>query len=214
MTDHNLFQEIQEDLDRQKLEAFWKKYGFWIIVAALGLVISTASSTAYRSWRDDRDRKQTTAFLSAASVRPDPAQTVAALQKYAGENAGANLASYALLRAGAAAVEKNDREAAIGLFDKAAADSSADPAFRDLGVLLSVQMQLDKGDPAALSSRLAPLVSEKAPWRFSALEAQALLALRADNKAGAKKIFTELSQDPRAPQSISARASDILRTLN
>jgi hypothetical protein len=50
MTEHNLFQEVQDDLERQKLEAMWKRYGGWLIAAALAIVLATAGSTAYRSW--------------------------------------------------------------------------------------------------------------------------------------------------------------------
>jgi hypothetical protein len=214
MTEQNLFQEIQEDLDRQKLEALWKKYGFWIIVAALGLVLSTASSTAYQSWRAGHDMRLTSELLSASRLLPDASKNIEALQKFAEENKKEGHASWALLRAGALALNRGDIPGAIQFFDKVAADVHADPAFRQLGALLSVQAQMDDGKAAELSVRLQPLAAEGAPWQFSAQEAQAYLALRAGEKAKARQIFTDLSQDSRAPRSISARASDILRTLN
>ena len=52
MTQHNtLFQEIDEDLDRQKMEAMWKRYGSWVIIFALAIVIVTAGTVAYNSWK-------------------------------------------------------------------------------------------------------------------------------------------------------------------
>jgi hypothetical protein len=214
MTEQNLFQEVQEDLERQKLEALWKKYGFWIIVAALGLVVSTASSTAYRSWKANHDMRMTAALLSASLVLPDASKSAEALQKFAEEYPKEKHAALALLRVGALALGQDDKPKAIKFFDKVAGDVSADPAFRQLGALLSVQAQLDSGNPAELSVRLQPLAANESPWRFSAQEAQAYLALRAGDGARAKQIFTELSQDARTPQSIASRASDILRTLN
>jgi hypothetical protein len=214
MTEHNLFQEVQEDLERQKLEALWKKYGFWIIVAALGLVLSTASSTAYRSWRADHDARLTAELLSASRLLPDTSKNIDALQKFAEEYSKEGHASLALLRAGALALNRGDNSKAIQFFDKVAADVHADPAFRQLGDLLSVQAQMDSGNPAELSMRLQPLVVEGAPWQYSAQEAQAYLALRTGEKAKARQIFIDLSQDSRAPRSLSTRASDILRTLN
>jgi hypothetical protein len=214
MSEHNLFQEVQEDLERQKLEALWKKYGPLIIIAALGIVISTASSTAYRSWKADRDRRVTTALLSATRASADASKNIDSIQKFADENAGSNEASMALLRAGALALDAEDRLKAIQFFDKVAADAKADPAFRQLGELLSVQAQLDSGTPAELSARLQPLTAGDAAWRYSALEAQATLALRAGERKKAEDIFSELSKDPHAPRSLAARASDLLRTLN
>jgi hypothetical protein len=214
MTEHNLFQEVQEDLERQKLEALWQKYGLWIIVLALGLVVSTASSTAYRSWKADHDQKLTSALLSATQDSLDPAKSIDLLQKFAEENAKERLASFALFREGVLALDRDDKAKAIEAFDKVAADTHAEAAFRQMGTLLSVRVQLDSGDPADLSARLQPLTEARAAWSFSAREALAYLALRTGDKGKAKQIFTELSQDARAPQSIRMRATDILRTLD
>lgn len=214
MTELNIFQEVKEDLERQKLEALWKKYGIWVIVAALGVVVATASSTSYRSWKAGHDRQATSALLSATQGVSDAGKSIEMLQKFADGHAGVGLSDLALLHAGALAVDQNDKAKAIPLFDKVAADAKADPAFRQLGDLLSVRAQLDSGDAAAMSARLQPLTVEGAAWRFSALEDQGYLALRAGDKAKAKQIFTDLSQDSRAPQGISTRASDLLRSLN
>ena len=214
MTNQNLFQEVEEDLERQKLEALWKKYGFWIIVAAIGVVLSTASSTAYRSWKADHDMRLTADFLSAARLLPDTTKNIAALQNFVNEHAKERHASLALLRAGALALRRDDKAKAVDFFDKAAADTHADPAIRQLGALLSIQAQLDSGSPADLSVRLQPLLNEDSAWRFSAREAQAYLALRQNDASKAKQILTDLSQDTRAPRSIASRAADVLRTLN
>ncbi len=212
MTQNNLFQEVDEDLDRQKLEALWKKYGFWIITLAIGIVVWTASSTAYRSWRAQRAQQTTSAFLAASSV--EASKGIESLQHFAQTHKSASLGALALLRAGALAADRGDKAGAIAIFDKIAADAEADPVFRQLGDLLSAHMQLDTDDAVALAARLQPLTAEGAPWRYSALEQEGYLALRTGDKAKARRLFTELSQDAQAPQGISARAADILRVLD
>jgi hypothetical protein len=214
MTEPNLFQEVQEDLERQKLEAMWKQYAGWIVAAALAVVLATAGSTAYRSWHAERQQKLTSELLTATKSDPDAVKNMAALQKFADDNAGTTYAAFALLRAGALAAEQNDKAKAAQYFDAATNDTKADPAFRQLGDLLSVQVQMDGGDPATLSARLDPLTVEHGAWRFSALEQQGYLALRMGDKDKARKIFTDLSQDVSAPQSIVARAADIAHSLN
>jgi len=214
MTEHNLFQEVQADLERQKLEALWKQYGIWVAIVALGIVLATASSTAYRSWKTERDQQLTTGLLAATKANTDLAKSIDELQKFVDANPTTGHADIALLHAGALAVDQGDKTKAAAFFDKVANDTNADPAFRQLGDLLSVQVQMDNGDPTILAARLQPLTEERAPWRYSALEEQGYLALRAGDKAKARQIFADLSQDARAPQSIGARASDILRSLN
>ncbi len=212
MTHNNLFQEVEEDLDRQKLEALWKKYGFWVITLAIGIVIWTASATAYRSWRADRAQQTTAAFLDASSA--EASKSLEALQKFADAHKGADLGTLALLRAGASSADKGDKAKAIATFDAVAADAKADAVFRQLADLLSVQLQIDTGDAVVLRKRLQPLTAEGAPWRYSAFEKDGLLALRSGDKAKARQTFAALAQDERAPKSIAARATDLLRILD
>jgi len=214
MTDNNLFQEVQEDLERQKLEAMWKQYGGWVLAFALAVVLATAGMTAFRSWKAERDQRLTSGLLAATEPTADVAKNIAALQSFADQNPGTNQSAFALLKAGALAADQNDKTKAAQFFDAASADAKADDAFRQLGTLLSVQTQMDGGDANALSARLQPLTADHAPWRFSALEMQGYLALRAGDKDQARRILTILSQDASAPKTISARATDILRSLD
>ncbi|MDE1901445.1 MAG: tetratricopeptide repeat protein [Alphaproteobacteria bacterium] len=214
MTERNIFDELQEDFERQRLENLWKKYAPAVIAAALAIVIATAGMSAWRTWKTDRDQKLTNAYIDAAQEDQDAAKSVDLLQKFAAAHPGTDLGAFALLRAGAQQAEQGDAAKAAASFDAVANDAKADPAFRQLGTLLSVRAQMDTGDAAALSARLDPLTADGAPWRYSALEAQAYLALRAGDTAKAKKIFTDLSQDARVPQDIAARAGDIVRSFH
>jgi len=215
MTEHDLFQEVKEDLERQRLEALWKQYGLWVVVAAFCIILATGGGSAYRSWKQSHEQGLTTGLLSADKTGgADVDKNIESLQQFANGNTGTAESDMALLRAGELALEESDKAKAVTFFDKVASNSKADIAFRQLGDLLSVQAQMDTGDVALLSARLQPLTAERATWRYSALEIQGYLALRLGDAAKAKQIFTDLSQSASAPQSIAARAADILRSLN
>jgi len=214
MTEHNIFQEVQEDLERQRIEALWKRYGSLIMTLALVIVLGTAGASAYRSWHAQHNQKLTDAYLEAAKQDSNPDKAIPLLEQFADSNPGSNQADFALLHAGALSSSKSDTAKAVLFYDAVAHDPTAEPAFRQLGDLLSVQAQMDTGDVAALSARLDPLTSEDGVWRYSALEDQAYLALKAGNKDKALKIFTTLSQDTRVPPGINARATDLMHSLN
>jgi hypothetical protein len=214
MTEPNLFQEVQEDLERQRLEGLWKQYGGWIVAVALLVVVATAGSTSYRSWRAEENQKLTTDLIAADKPQADNVKTIEKLQQFAALHPGTSHNDLALLKAASLAADQNDKVKARQLYDQVAQDTTADTAFRQLGDLLSVQLQMDDGDAGALTARLQPLTEENAPWRYTALEDQGYLALRQGDKSKARQIFTTLAQDARAPQSIGARATDILRSLN
>ena len=214
MTNDNLFAEIDEDLDRQKLEALWKKYGPALLIIALGIVVATATSAGYRSWKAGQDQTLTTALIDSTVQSKTDADKISALQQFSEAHPGSAQSDFALLQAGNLAAQKGDTQRAVQLFDAVANDRKGDDAFRQLGDLLAVQTQLDSGDPAALTKRLQSLTAEDGVWRYSALEDQAYLALRAGDKTKAKQILTDVSQDARAPRTLSARAADLLRGLD
>jgi len=212
MTQHNIFQEVEEDLDRQKLEALWRRYGPFVVAAAAAIIIATAGTTAWNSWRDTQQQKATNGLIEILSAaNPDPHQEIEALEHFAGRQPGETQATFARLQGGAVAAKAGDQAKAVALYDIVAADKDADPAFRQLADLLAVQTQMDKADPVTLQKRLQPLLADNAPWRTTAMEYEAFLALRAGDKPKARQLFGELSQDADAPSSLRARAADMLR---
>lgn len=215
MTDHNLFQEIDEALEHEKLEAMWRRYGPWILAAALVIILGTAGFTSWRSWRTEKNQTATIGLIDI-TTKPDSdtGKQMAALESYALKNPGVTPAALAQIDAAGMAAKAGNKDRAAQLYDEIAKDARIDLALRQLADLLSIRTQMDTGDPASLEQRLQPLEAENAPWRFSAMELHAYLALRANDKATARRIFTDLSQDARVPQSLSTRATDMLRFIS
>jgi len=214
MTHDNLFQEVEEDLERQKLEALWKRYGGLIIAGAVAIVLATGAITTWHSWRAKKEQEATAGLIAIINqAKPDPDKQIAALESFAQQGTNKTQAVFARLYAAADAAKEGKRDQALQLYDVVAADTKTDPAFRQFADLMAVQMQMDSADPAALSQRLQALTAPDAPWRFTAMEYQGYLALRANDKAKARQIFTALSQDASAPHSLSERAGDMMRLL-
>ena len=66
---------------------------------------------------------------------------------------------------------------------------------------------------AGLEARLKPLMDGASSWRFSATEITGLLAMRAGDKARARKLYASLAGDGRAPQGVRARAQEMLSII-
>jgi hypothetical protein len=213
MMESNLLQEIEEDLQRQRFEALWKRYGKHVIGLVLLIVLTTAAVTGYRSWRTRTEQSASTGLLAILDANdPDKTKEIAALEDFAREHPSANQAIIARLHAASLAFKDGKKDKALALYDAIANDASIEPAFRQLADLYAVQAQLDTGDPAALQARLQPLLTDS-PYRYSAKEFSALLALRAGDKAKAKQFYQELLQESDVPKSITERAQDMLRWL-
>jgi hypothetical protein len=207
--------EVDEELRRENWEVIWKKYGKLLIAAALALVLGTAAVVGWREF--DRSQRMKAgdhfaAVIAEVESTKEPAQAAGILANYIAD-APDGYGMLARLREAKLRADAGERETAIGLYDALAGDSSVDPLFRDLAALYSIRMQIDGGDPATLNARLATLAADGNPWRYTARELQAVLALNSGDTPGARSIFTGLADDMNAPDSLRTRATEMLRAL-
>jgi len=86
-------------------------------------------------------------------------------------------------------------------------------ALSDPGALFAVMRKMNDADPAALRGELRPLAEPEAPYRFTALELLAALALREGDTAAAREHLTKITDDPAAPAGSRSRAAELLASL-
>ena len=209
--DDVLLKEVSDELKKERYAELWKIYGNYVIGAAVALVLGMSGYQGWTVYQQGQREAEGEKFAQAQALA-EAGRTAEAAAAFAGlaEDSGAGYATLSRLRAAALQAKAGDTGGAVATYDSLAGDSSAGETYRDLAVLLSVQHQLDSGDPEALMARLAPLTAEDNPWRYSALELTALLANRAGDRARAREIFTRLGDDAGAPQGLRTRAREML----
>lgn len=210
--DHSLFQEIEEDLQRQKLEALWKKYGPVIIGAALVVVLITAAFSGWKTYTTNRRQADTAALVSIAETAKKE-EKIALYEAFVKEKDGSIQAVLARFYAAEAALAEGKKDRAITFYDALAEDKAVEPVFRGLADILSVLTQIDDGNAAKLEARLKPLMNGGA-WHAMAQELSGHLAVREGNKEKAKKIFAELLGRKELSPGIQRRAADMYQWLN
>lgn len=213
----DIFAEVDEDLRADRAQAMLKKYGGVLVGAALVVVVGVGAWQAWRSYQTKETARVAAIFLDAnrAAAAKTPAEhdlALAEFAKIAGEGS-AGYRSLARIREAGMRYDAGERDAALALFDKVAADSGADPLLRDFAALQWVWHQIDSGPPAALRARLAPLTAPGNAWRPLAEEAQALIDIREGHKDAARDTLKRLSQDKDAPDGVRGRASGLLDRL-
>ena len=72
---------------------------------------------------------------------------------------------------------------------------------------------VEEGDLSDVKQRLAGLSVAGAPFRSSAIELQAIVALREGDTPAAKALFQQLLDEPEVPNGIKGRASQILESF-
>lgn len=210
----DIFREIEEDLQRDRYKKLWDKYGNLVIAAAVVLVLATGGWEAWKAYRAKRDQAfgQSYAMAMRLAEQGKAKEAEAGFGKLASD-AGPGYAALARLQEAALLAKAGDNAGATAVYDKLAADGSVGRVYRDLATLLSVLNGIDKGDPAALEKRLEPLTDPANPWRYSARELSAVLAIRSGDKARAEKLYAQLADDASAPASLRGRAAEMLAAL-
>jgi len=210
----SLFREIDEELRQEHYAKLWKRYGKYIIAAAVLLVVGVAGYQGWRNWDIQSRQAQSEQFEAALELKRG-GDLDAARNAFAemAEDAGKGYATLARFQEAAVLEQKGDTQGAVALYSELAGETSLPERFRNLAVILGALLEMDSADPAALTERLEPLTASDSPWRFSALEITAFVARKSGDTGKAKEIFERLVNDAEAPQGVRTRASEMLAAL-
>jgi len=210
----SLFREIDEELRQEHYAKLWKKYGNYVIGAALALVVGVAGFQGWRNY-DVKTRSAEGMRFAEAQRLMQGDQNEAAAQAF-GRLAADASAGYALLarfQEAALLARRGDRAGAIAAYRELAEDTGIDALYRDLALVLGALHEIDTVDRAALSQRMAPLAADDNPWRHSAREIIAVLAQRGGDVGKARELYSGLANDVAAPSGIRSRAQEMLAIL-
>ncbi len=210
----DIFQEVDEEVRRDRYSKLWKNYGGYIIAVALAVVLGTTASVGWREYTTQRQQEDSDRFVAAAALAAEGKQMEAAEAfRMLVAEAQEGYSLIARFRSVDALKEAGDMLGAVEILEGIAEDTSVDALYRDLATLLSIMQGLDADDPNELRARLKPLIATNGAWRHSARELSAALALRTGDKELAKTEFQKLADDLMAPSGARSRAAEILQIL-
>jgi len=208
----DIFQEVEEDIRRERWESIWKRYGHYIIAAAAAVILGVA---AYKAWTayDLSQRQQAsdrfrTAEAFAATGQVEKAQTeFAALAKDAPEGYSA-LAKFRL-----AGIFQNTNKRADAVALLRDLSNGSDPILTDAAKIRLAWMLAESAPRGEVDALLAPLKTPDHPWRANADEISAYLDLQAGNRLAAIDAYERLAKDTAAPETMRQRSGAIAQHL-
>ena len=210
----DIFQEVDEELRRDNFAKLWKRYGNYVVAFAVLVVVATGAVSWWRA--HDFERRQAEGSKAAAALalatQGKYAQAADALTVLASE-AHAGRALVSRFEAAALRARAGDEAAAVAAYDAIAKDDGLDTIYRDLATLMWAYRAMETVDPAAIVQRLAPLTAAGNPWHPSATELTAIAHLKAGDTGAARAEYQHLSDDLTAPQSMRARAAEMVAAL-
>lgn len=208
----DIFNEIDEDLRRERLKRVWDRYGIFVIGMAVAVVVGVGGWRFYEYQQEEAAKAAGDTYYAAlkAGVDGDPKGSIAALEKIAATGP-AGYAVVARLRAAGLTVE-SDPQGAIKAFDAAASAAGTPRVLADLARLQAAYLAIDFEDVKAIEARLAMYLTPVSPFRHSAREMVAIATMKAGDMKAAATRLDELLRDAEVPQGIAARA-DLLMDI-
>jgi hypothetical protein len=209
----DLFREVDEEVRQEQYKKLWKQYGVYIAGVVLAVVLITVGVVVWLDFRQSERDADGEALLAAVAVteeRPDEALD------QLGDLAVEGTKGYRLLarlREGALLSERGDIRSAVAIYDAVAADSGQDQIYRDLAKVLAVSHGMSIMDRGEVEDRLASVVDNDNPWRYSARELVATAMMAIGDTAAAREAYQALVDDVHAPAGVRARAAEMLAIL-
>lgn len=214
-TEDSFLREVDEELRRDQLTGFWKRWGRWV-VAAIGLGL--AALAGWLVWQDRQfkaasvESEQLEDALRKATTGNDAGtrQALAPLKASSSEGYQAT----ALLTDAALRLQKKDLDGAAKIYGQVAADQSIPAPWRELALVRQTSVQFDRLAPDEVIARLSPLAVKGGPWFGSAGEMVAIAYLKKQRVQPAAKMFADIASDEMVPESIRGRAANMAASLN
>lgn len=208
----DIFNEIDEDLRRERFGRLWTRYGAYLIGLAVLIVLAVAGWRGYEWWKLQQDRAAGAQFEAAQKLATEGKTAEAEAAFAALEKDGTR--GYRILARFRAADElaKTDRAAAVADYDALAKDPSINPLMQDVAQVRAALLLVDSASLADIESRMKPLTEPEGSFRNSAREIIGLAQYKAGDYKAATETFTTILSDGQTPPGLRRRA-DLMRTL-
>lgn len=208
------YQEVDEEIRRERMQALWKAYGKYIIGIAIAIVVVVAGNETYNSYRKSVEEANSSTFTAALDasqeIDADPVQVWQGAQADMQEG----YAALSQLRLAAATLNAGDAEGAIAIYEGLATDASADQALQDIATLNAAMIVYShRGDIEVARSMFSTIAISGRAWYHSALEQLAIIDMQTGDMDSALLRFATLADDVQTPPTIRQRAQDFRTSL-
>lgn len=207
----SFIQEVTEEVRRERLFGFMRRYGWIAIVVVLALV----GGAAWNEWRKARDAAQAEALgnaMIAALEANDSAARVTALQQIEPATHGARVAT-GFMTASEMIAAGNSADA-VSLLNQIAADGQADPIYRQMAGFKALLLQSDSLSAEDRRLGFEGLAQTSGMLRLPAEEQLALIEIETGQTDAAITRLQALQSDAEVTAGLRQRASQLIVALN
>ncbi len=213
MSNETIFREVDEELRGDRLRSLWKRFGPYIIGAAVAVVLVVAVNEGWTWWQNSNAARSSDQFYAALELAEagDVAGAQEALNGVVAQGSG-GYPTLARFRQASLLAREGNTQAAVAAYD-ALATAESNPRLRELALVLAASLLVDGGDVAAVEQRVGALAVDTHPMRNVVREAIGLARYKAGDLNGALATLQSIMADGTAGQDIQGRVDMYVRQL-
>jgi hypothetical protein len=198
----DIFQEVEEDVRRERFEKLWQSYGIYAIAAAVLLLLGVAGYEVWQRYETGQREKDAIAFTAAQNLR-DPAQAAKVFADLAAKSGG-GYAELSRMEQANALLASGKRDPAAAIYKEVAASDSG--PMGSVARLRAAWALADTASRDDLQKLLQPLLGADSAWKQLGQEILAYSDYRAGKNLIAASEFNQLAADPQTPDGVKGRA--------
>ena len=199
--------EVTEEVRREKLYGYLRRYG-WIGIACVLLLVGGAAFNEYRNAQTRNAAQATGDALLAALDENDAGARAAAMAEIPVD--GRSAAVTLLMRA-AMQEEAGEVDAAAETLNALAVNTDVPAMYRDLAAFKAAMLPND--DDAARKSALEALAAPGQPFNLLAMEQLVYLALDDGDEAAALEMMRRIEEDAAVTRGLRERMQTLMLAL-
>jgi hypothetical protein len=198
----DIFQEVEEEVRRERYQQLWKQYGDYILAAAALIVLGVAAWQLWSRYQYNQRVEASNNYIVALETQ-DPAKAATAFAKLA-QTAPDGYALLSRLQEANALQAAGRTQQAAALYRDLMKEN--DPLFASVARIRLAWAQADNMSKKDMQTLLAPISNPADPFHYMANELLAYMDYREGNVAAAQKEFEQLAAEKDASQGIRERA--------
>ena len=205
MSNDTIFREVDEELRGDRMRTLWKRFGPFVIGAAVAIVVLVAVNEGWSWWQNSQASQASDKFYSALEIADGT--DVAAAQKAFEEVEAGSPAGYATLakfRLAGLLAKEGKIDEAIAAYD-ALANSEPNQQLKALALVFAANLFVDRGDVAAVEQRIQGLATADNALRNAARETIGLTQFKAGDLDAAVVTLNQILADPLTNQEMAGR---------
>ncbi len=213
MSDQSFLREVDEAVRQERYKALWDKYGVYVLVLAVLIIVGVAGYNAWTFWRHSEAQKAGATFTEALTLDDTEQAKAKEMLEGLSKTGPGGYRVLARFQLAAADAKAGKIDEAVAAYDALAKDSSVDRILQGVAALQAASLRLDKADFSEMESRLKPFIDQNSGWRFSARELLGLSAYKHNDMREAERQFSALLGDQGTPRSLRERADMMLALI-